>query len=329
MRRRLLLVLFFCATISCFVFAQTLNIVVKVGEEVANFAYIYNNNKLIGITDSLGLYSVDIGKIKIGDTIYAEYANFKSNNVVYNGNLRDICLNIEEAVLQGITVEAERGRTLEEYLSILDKFRYRYEITYYTYKAHCHFYYEFLNKGEKEGDFSGNIEFSFKRPPINGLYVKDYWLTHSPDVDSLVMAKNAFNILYASNILYRISNKDYLRRVHKKRELLLRKIISQKGRVIYCLMEGSNRENQTVVELNANEDRIEKIYRKFLGGGMGIIAEASDEHTIEIIPKYEGKRMYLSEIKTSMKSKELKIFVHTYNIFYKLASKKEYKLLKD
>jgi hypothetical protein len=323
-------------------YGQNIEINVSIGDECAPYAIVKSNSSILGVADSLGRLFVPAFVIHRGDTISAGYSNFDSRTVIFKGS-SSVSLKIKAVTLSKIYVKSDNKYRLKEYLSLFKKFKYYYQTDYYRYCSDYDLYYInslYRDTISLKQRFS---EIAFKpyhigsfvvRKKVIGYYDKDYYLIVSPK-DTSGLSKsisiNTFNIAYASSILFRLTNRKMLLEALSSRDLLIHKITDAQGRVSYAFFEGVNRENQTVVLLDASGKKIERIERNFIGGGKGWMGDGRLQHTVIITLEYTGKSINIKDIRTKLfdGTYYTRFSVFTYNIKFRPASFSEQGKLSD
>ncbi len=119
MKRLLLSATFLYLTIS--LFAQEIKISVYDGDDPASYAIIKVNDKYVGMADSLGIFMLSKDKIQKRDTLSAEYITLLSDKVLYTNKTDEYTLQIQELILDGVNIKAEKLYTFEEYEKILNR----------------------------------------------------------------------------------------------------------------------------------------------------------------------------------------------------------------
>ena len=315
--------------------AQNVEIRVKIGEDTAPYAIVKSNGNILGVADSIGRLFVPYAYMNRGDTLSAGYSNFDSDKVIYDGASKRVSLIVKELVLSKIFVKSDNLLRLKEYLKLFRKFKYHYKTDFHIYHSEytlsCvnYLFKDTISLKECFADIAyrpyHNYAFGLKKHTIYFTDDKDYFLLLNPrDTTGLFKSIriNAFNIAYASSILFRLTNRKMLSEALSRRELLIHKFTDSEGRVSYAFFEGFKRENQTVVTLDASGTRIEKIVRNFIGSGKGWIGDSKLQHTVTITPEYGSNSIRIKDIDTELHDEFLhtRFRIFTYNISYWAAS---------
>ena len=134
MKRLLLSATFLYLTIS--LFAQEIKISVYDGDDPASYAIIKVNDKYVGMADSLGIFMLSKDKIQKRDTLSAEYITLLSDKVLYTNKTDEYTLQIQELILDGVNIKAEKLHTFEEYEEILavTENYYNWQLNYYDFE---------------------------------------------------------------------------------------------------------------------------------------------------------------------------------------------------
>ncbi|MBR5074866.1 MAG: hypothetical protein IKX26_06525 [Bacteroidales bacterium] len=317
--------------------AQNVEIRVKIGEDSAPYSIVKSNGNILGVADSIGRLFVPYAYVNRGDTLSAGYSDFDSDKVIYDGASKRVSLIIKELVLSRIFVKSDNLYRLKEYLKLFKNHKYHYKTDFHIYSSQfniCYVNYRYMDIDTNSlAECESEIAFRPYHRRVFGVYNrtiyftdKDYYMILNPPNTSEFYLKsvgiNAFNIAYASDILYRLSNRKMLSEALSKRELLIHKFTDREGKVSYAFFEGDNRENQTIVTLDTSGTRIGKIVRKFIGSGKGWKGDSKLEHTVTITPEYGDNTIQIKDIATKLKDAGLDVSfeIFTYNISNRKAS---------
>lgn len=332
------LAVFSLVCFASFAYSQHVKVIVTIGEDPAVFAHIRINGKIVGVADSLGIYMIPVDSLKYGDKLEAGYSSLNSAPFVWKGKGDSVRLIIKEASLISISVEGDNLRRLKEYLELFKQYRYRYETDLHKFRVSYDLYYVNPYLGDSIS-MSDSMVYAYKAyhgpfKRVVGFFDKNYFkLEYPKDTTGIMKALsiNAFSIAYSSDILFRITDRKYLATSVKKRDLLIHKAISENGTVSYIFFEGKNRENQTVITLEKDGKKIERVTRLFIGEGKGLVADNRLEHSVIIFPEYKDKRIKLKEVFMEVSDPSFYTFfqVHNYGISHKKASIKELSSLND
>lgn len=114
-------------------FSQEIKINVYDGDDPASYAIIKVNDKYVGVADSLGIFMLSKDKIQKRDTLSAEYITLLSDKVLYTNKTDEYTLQIQELILDGVNIKAEKLYTFEEYEEILavPENYYNWQLNYY------------------------------------------------------------------------------------------------------------------------------------------------------------------------------------------------------
>ena len=114
-------------------FSQEIKINVYDGDDPASYAIIKVNDKYVGMADSLGIFMLSKDKIQKRDTLSAEYITLLSDKVLYTNKTDEYTLQIQELILDGVNIKAEKLYTFEEYEEILavPENYYNWQLNYY------------------------------------------------------------------------------------------------------------------------------------------------------------------------------------------------------
>ena len=97
--------------------SQNIEIAVKLGNEPAEYAFIFKNGGCIGNCDSLGRFDFQVDAIERGDSLTASLAGLSSDVVVYDGSAKSVTLNVKTEDLAGAKVVEKNVKRVDEYVS--------------------------------------------------------------------------------------------------------------------------------------------------------------------------------------------------------------------
>lgn len=108
--------------------AQNIEITVKLGNEPAEYAFIFKNGCCLGNCDSLGRFEFQAGAIERGDSLMASVAGLSSDVVVYDGNARSVTLNVKSGKLAGAKVVEKNLKRVDEYVSLVNSVPFEWRV---------------------------------------------------------------------------------------------------------------------------------------------------------------------------------------------------------
>ena len=290
----------FWATIAyiCPSFAQKIKITVFLGEERAEYSFIKLNNDYIGVCDANGEFLADADAIKPGDNLKAEFAGLASNTVTCKDGTKDYVLKISNKELQTSNVSDKEIYLLKEYFKALRHFSFhdlsfgrKYGVDYdvdYSVASH-----------DLDTRDSSRIELAVIHE--NGIDDQPiFWETFGVPSDTLVTHAVATAVLYSIELLWYIHNEGTLKNLTKDRTILLHKVITDNGEIHYSIIEGAERNNQTVVCLDPSERKLLWIKRAFVGGGTLVMTTPQTSHEIELMLKQDKRTVYIDSVRLAI-----------------------------
>ena len=117
--------------------AQNIEISVKLGNEPAEYAFIFKNGSCLGNCDSLGRFYFQVGAIDKGDSLMASIAGVSSEVIVYDGNAMAVTLNIKTGKLAGAKVVKKNLRRVDEYVSLVHSVPFKWMV--FGRRFHCEY----------------------------------------------------------------------------------------------------------------------------------------------------------------------------------------------
>ncbi len=117
--------------------AQDIEITVKLGNEPAEYAFIFKNGCCLGNCDSLGRFEFQAGAIERGDSLMASVAGLYSDVVVYEGNARSVTLNVKSGELAGAKVVEKNLKRVDEYVSLVHSVPFEWRV--FGRRFHCEY----------------------------------------------------------------------------------------------------------------------------------------------------------------------------------------------
>lgn len=117
--------------------AQGVEITVKLGNESAEYAFIFKNGCCLGNCDSLGRFEFQAGAIERGDSLMASVAGLSADVVVYDGNARYVTLNVKNGDLAGAKVVEKNLKRVDEYVSLVHSVPFEWRV--FMRRFHCEY----------------------------------------------------------------------------------------------------------------------------------------------------------------------------------------------
>lgn len=117
--------------------AQNIEISVKLGNDPAEYAFIFKNGSCLGNCDSLGRFYFQVGAIERGDSLMASVAGISSDVIVYDGNARSVTLNVKTGELAGAKVVEKNLRRVDEYVSLVHSVPFKWMM--FGRRFHCEY----------------------------------------------------------------------------------------------------------------------------------------------------------------------------------------------
>ena len=287
----------------CPSFAQKIKITVFLGEERAEYSFIKLNNDYIGVCDAAGEFLADADAIKPGDNLKAEFAGLSSNTVTCKEGMKDYVLKISNKELQTSNVSDKEVYLLKEYFRTLRYFFFsdpsfgrKYGMDYdidYSVSSH-----------DMDTRDSSRIELAI----VHGNGLEDpplFWETFGVPSDTLVTHAVATAWLYSMELLSYTHDKMALKDDAKGRTILLHKVVSDDGEIHYAIIEGAERNNQTVISLDSSERRMLRIKRAFIGGGTIVKTTPQTSHEIELVLKQDKRTVSIDKVRFAIHVPEI------------------------
>ena len=279
-KKKALLISVFCLFPVLSVFAQQVKISVRLGNEPAEYAYVKANSRYVGQCDENGICRVDATALRDGDKLTAEYAGLRSSTTSFRRGTSTYRLTLGSSELTPSNVEGKEIHLLREYIRRMNRIKIRYINFGQKYGLPYHF--STLARGEEEAVVrEGRYDLSL----IHGHDVTDeddFWDTYGLQVDTMVVAELASTLLYAKELISLISDEYALEDELGKRELLIHKVVSEEEELCYIFIEGRNRNNQTVIHMDASGRDLLRISRAFVGSGSVVLAAQDSYHEMDI-----------------------------------------------
>ena len=275
-------IVFFWAFIAsvCPSFAQKVRITVLLGEERAEYAFIKLNDDYLGVCDVNGEFLADSEAIKTGDGLKAEFAGLVSETITCQEGKHNYILKISNKELHTSNVSDKEVHILREYFKTLRYFFFndpyfgrKYGMDYdIDYSVSTH---DLDAKESSRTELAIVHENGVDDPPL-------FWETFGVPCDTLITHAVATAWLYSMELLLYTHDKGNLKGDAKDRTILLHKVITDNGEVHYAIIEGTERNNQTVICLDPSERRMLRIKRAFIGGGTIVKTTPKTSHEIEL-----------------------------------------------
>ena len=281
--------------------AQQVRISVMLGQENAEYAYVKAANRYVGQCNAQGLCTLDASALHPGDTLRAEYSGLRSSTAVYRRGTTEYSLMLGSRELNASSTQGRAVRLMREYLRVVDRLRIR-DILFgqkysLPYRADIAF--------SQDGRAPIHQESEFRLALVHGHDVfdaDDFWDTFGLQVDSLTAAEVATALLYARELLGYVHYEEGLLEDAENRNILIHKVISDEDELCYILIEGQNRNNQTVVHLDRQGRHINRISRAFVGSGTVVNAPADSYHEMEVIMTDTDRRARVGGINLDIHS---------------------------
>ena len=282
----------------CPSFAQKIKITVFLGEERAEYSFIKLNSDYIGVCDADGEFVADADAIKPGDNLKAEFAGLSSNTVTCKEGTKEYVLRISNKELQTSNVSDNEIYLLKEYFRTLRYFFFNDPSFGRKYGMDYDVDYSVTNHDLDTRD-SSRVELALLHE--NGMEDHPvFWETFGAVSDTLVTHAVATAWLYSMELLWFIHGESTLKRDAKNRTILLHKVISDNGEVHYAIIEGAERNNQTVICLDSSERRMLWIKRAFIGGGTIIKTTPNTSHTIDLALKQNKRTVSIDSVRLAV-----------------------------
>ena len=282
----------------CPSFAQKIRITVLLGQERAEYSFIKLNNDYLGVCDAKGEFLADEDAIKPGDVLKAEFAGFSSDQVKCKEGEKHYILKISNKELQTSNVSDREVFLLKEYLKALRYFSF--DDPYFCRKYGMDYDVDY-SVANHEWDTRDSSRTELALLHENGMEDHPvFWETFGAVSDTLVTHAVATAWLYSMELLWFIHGESTLKRDAKNRTILLHKVISDNGEVHYAIIEGAERNNQTVICLDSSERRMLWIKRAFIGGGTIIKTTPNTSHTIDLALKQNKRTVSIDSVRLAV-----------------------------
>ena len=278
--------------------AQQVRITVSLGQDRAEYSFVKVNDDYLGVCDAKGELTVDASMLKDGDRLKADFAGLSSGAVEYVKNIHDYTLKIPTRELKTSNVSDKEVFLLKEYLKAIRKFSF--QDPGFGQKYRFHFDMDFsVAQPETSLKDSSWTELSVihengpEDPPV-------FWETYGVPTDTVVTTGVATAWLYAMELFWYFHNSKALMSGAEDRSILLHKVIADNGNIHYAIIEGTERNNQTIICLDASDGAPLSIKRAFIGSGTLVETTPRTSHDIELVLKHIKKTVSIDSVKLSI-----------------------------